>query len=75
VRTISLGGAFLESKRRLAVGDPIRLKTRVGLRHIHSTAVVRNVSPEGGGGELVQMPQEDREKLRRPLGGRQKRSS
>jgi len=79
VRTISLGGAFLESKRRLAVGDPIHLKIRAGLRRIHSTAVVRNVTPEGGGVEFVQMPQEDREKLRhlvsRLLRGRQRPSS
>jgi len=65
VRTISLGGAFLESKRRLAVGDSIRVEIRAGLRRIHSTAVVRNVAPDGGGIEFVHMPQEDREKLRR----------
>jgi hypothetical protein len=65
IRTISLGGAFLESKRRLAVGDSLRLEIRVGLRRIHSTAVVRNVAPTGGGVEFVHMKQEDREKLRR----------
>ncbi len=65
VRTISLGGAFVESNRRLTVGDSIRLEIRAGLRRIHSTAVVRNVSPNGGGVEFVHMKQEDREKLRR----------
>jgi len=65
VRAISLGGAFLESNRQLSVGDSIRVEIRAGLRHIHSTAVVRNVAPNGGGVEFVHMKQEDREKLRR----------
>jgi len=65
VRTISLGGAFLESNRRLAVGDSVRVEIRAGLRRIHSTAVVRSVAPNGGGVEFVHMKQEDREKLRR----------
>lgn len=65
VRTISLGGAFLESSRRLAVGDSLRVEFRTGLRRIQSTAVVRNVAPNGGGIEFVHMTQEDREKLRR----------
>lgn len=65
VRTISLGGAFLESKRRLAVGDSLRLAIHAGLRRIHSTAVVRNLAPNGGGIEFVHMQQEDRERLRR----------
>lgn len=65
VRTISLGGAFLESKQRLAVGDSIRIEIRAGLRRIAGTAVVRNVAPNGGGVEFVHMREEDREKLRR----------
>ena len=65
VRTISLGGAFLESKGRLAVGDSIRVEIRTGLRRIQGTAVVRNVAPDGGGVEFVHMRHEDREKLRR----------
>lgn len=65
VRTISLGGAYLESSRRLAVGDSIKLEIRSGLRKIHSTAVVRNLGPNGGGIEFVHMKEEDREKLRR----------
>jgi hypothetical protein len=65
VRTISLGGAFLESPRQLNVGDSIRVEIRAGLRSIQGTAVVRNVAPNGGGIEFVHMPQEDREKLRR----------
>ncbi len=69
VHTISLGGAFLESKHRLAVGDSLRLEIRVGLRRIRSTAVVRNVEPTGGGVEFVHMKQEDREKLRRLVEG------
>jgi PilZ domain len=69
VHTISLGGAFLESKHRLAVGDSLRLEIRVGLRRIRSTAVVRNVQPTGGGVEFVHMKQEDREKLRRLVEG------
>ena len=64
-RTISLGGAFLESNRRLAVGDSVRVEIRAGLRRIQSSAVVRNVAPNGGGIEFVHMKQEDRERLRR----------
>jgi hypothetical protein len=65
VRTISLGGAFLESDRRLAVGESLRLEIRAGLRRIQFTAVVRNVAPSGAGVEFVHMKPEDRERLRR----------
>ena len=65
VRTISLGGAYLESNRKLAVGESIKLEIRAGLRKIHSTAVVRNIGPDGSGIEFVHMLDEDREKLRR----------
>jgi hypothetical protein len=60
-----LGGAYLQSSRRLAVGDSIKLEIRSGLRKIHSTAVVRNLGPDGGGIEFVHMKEDDREKLRR----------
>ncbi len=64
VSTISLGGAFVESKERLKVGDSFGLEIRSGLRKITGTAVVRNLAPSGGGVEFVHMKQEDREKLR-----------
>lgn len=64
VSTISLGGAFVESKERLKVGDSFALEIRAGLRKITGTAVVRNTAPSGGGVEFVHMKQEDREKLR-----------
>jgi len=65
VRTISLGGAYLESPRKLSVGDSIKLEVRAGLRKINFTAVVRNIGPDGGGVEFVHMRDEDREKLRK----------
>jgi hypothetical protein len=64
VKTISLGGAYLASPKKLSVGDSIRVEVRSGLRKIHCTAVVRNVGPDGGSGvEFVHMKDEDREKL------------
>jgi hypothetical protein len=65
VRTISLGGAFLETDQRMALGDSLRLEIRSGLRKIQSTAVVRNVAHNGCGVEFVHMKPEDRERLRR----------
>jgi hypothetical protein len=65
VRTVSLGGAFLESDLKLAVGESMHLEIRSGLRRIQSTAVVRNVSTHGSGVEFVHMKPEDRERLRR----------
>ena len=65
VKTISLGGAYLESGNRLSVGDSIQLEVRSGLRKIHFTAVVRNIGPDGNGVEFVHMKQEDHERLRR----------
>jgi len=65
VKTISLGGAYLESPRKLSVGDSIKLEVRSGLRKIHFTAVVRNIGAEGNGVEFVHMKDEDREKLRK----------
>ena len=65
VKSISLGGAYLESPKKLAVGDSIQLEVRTGLRKIHFTAVVRNIGAEGNGVEFVHMKEEDREKLRK----------
>ena len=65
VRTISLGGAYLESVKKLNVGDTIRLEVRSGLRKIHFTAVVRNSGPDGNGVEIVHMQGDDRDKLRK----------
>lgn len=65
VKTISLGGAYLESPRKLSVGDSIKLEVRAGLRKINFTAVVRNIGPDGSGVEFVYMRDEDREKLRK----------
>src|SRR6266851_4455855 len=65
VKTISLGGAYLESPRKLTVGDSIKLEVRASLRKINFTAVVRNIGPDGSGVEFVHMRDEDREKLRK----------
>jgi len=65
VKTISLGGAYLESPKKLTVGDSIKLEVRSGLKKIHFTAVVRNIGPDGNGIEFVHMKDEDREKLRK----------
>jgi HEAT repeat protein len=65
VRSIALGGAFLESDQRLAIGDTVQVEIRAGLRKIQSTGVVRNVTPTGAGIEFVQMKPDDRERLRR----------
>jgi len=65
VKTISLGGAYLQSPQKLTVGDSIKLEVRFGLRKIHFTAVVRNIGAEGNGVEFVHMKDEDREKLRK----------
>jgi hypothetical protein len=64
VTTLSLGGAFVEASQRFSVGDSLDLEIRAGMRKIHGTAVVRNISPEGGGVEFVHMKQDDRERLR-----------
>ena len=65
VRTISLGGAYVESPSRLNPGDSIQLEIRTGLRKIQSTAIVRNVGPNGNGVEFVHMKDEDRDRLRK----------
>lgn len=65
VKTISLGGAYLESPKKLTVGDSIKLEVRSGLRTLRFTAVVRNIGAEGNGVEFVHMRDEDREKLRK----------
>lgn len=65
VRTIALGGAFLETDQRLALGESLQLEIRSGMRKIQSTAVVRNVATSGVGVEFVHMKPEDRERLRR----------
>ena len=68
VSIISLGGAFIESAARMTPGEQLHLDIRAGLRHIRSTAIVRNISPAGGGVEFLHMAQKDRERLRRLCG-------
>ena len=65
VKTISLGGAYLEGPQKFAVGDSLQLEVRSGLRKIHCTAIVRNTAPGGGGVEFVHMKDDDRDKLRK----------
>jgi len=66
VKTISLGGAFLESSKALSVGESVQLEVRSGLgKKIHCTAIVRNSAPGGNGVEFVHMNDEDRNKLRK----------
>jgi hypothetical protein len=65
VRVLALGGAFLETDQRLALGDSMLLEIRSGLRKILSTAVVRNITSTGAGVEFVHMKPRDRERLRR----------
>ncbi|HUK53281.1 MAG TPA: PilZ domain-containing protein [Candidatus Binatia bacterium] len=71
VRTISLGGACLESNRGLQMGDAFPMEIKSGLRSISAMAVVRSILPNGTGVEFVHMGQEDREKLRKLLRGLQ----
>jgi hypothetical protein len=65
VKTISLGGAYLESPEKFSVGDSLQLEVKSGLRTIHCTAIVRNTAPGGGGVEFVHMDDGDRDKLRK----------
>ncbi len=65
VRSIALGGAFLETEQRMSLGDSMHLEIRTGLRKIECTAVVRNIAPHGTGVEFVHLKPEDRERLRR----------
>lgn len=67
VRVIALGGALLETDQRLPLGDSMQLEIRTGLRKIQTTAVVRNITPNGIGVEFVHMKHPDRERLRRLL--------
>ena len=66
VKTISLGGAYLESSKTLSVGESVQLEVRSGLgKKIHCTAIVRNSTPGGNGVEFVHMNDKDRNKLRK----------
>jgi hypothetical protein len=65
VKSLALGGAFLETELPLLVGDSLEVEIRAGLRRIQSTAMVRNVATSGAGVEFVHMAAGDRERLRR----------
>ena len=65
VRTLSLGGAFLQNEARIAVGESIQLEIRTGLRTIRVAAVARTSAPHGMGVEFLHMKPADRERLRR----------
>ena len=69
VHVLALGGAMIETKQPLTIGDTFRIQMRAGLRHIGATSVIRNAETKGYGIEFVHMKQEDRERLRRYLAG------
>ncbi len=64
VKSISLGGAYVESPGKMSVGDTLKMEVRSGLSKISCTAIVRNVGPGGGGVEFVHMRDKDCQKLR-----------
>jgi len=64
VKTISLGGAYLESPKKLNIGDSIKLESaRAFARSLHRRRPQHR--PGGNGVEFVHMKDEDREKLRK----------
>jgi hypothetical protein len=66
VKTISLGGAYLETPKAFSVGESVQLEVRSGLgKKILFTAIVRNSAPGGNGVEFVHMNDDDRNKLRK----------
>jgi hypothetical protein len=64
VRDLALGGAFLETELKFAVGDLIHLEILSGSPHFQSEAKVQNILPEGIGIEFLQMKPEDHALLR-----------
>jgi hypothetical protein len=68
VHVVALGGALIETKSRLAIGETVHVEIRSGLRRFAATSVVRSISPAGYGVEFVHMKEDDREKLRRHVG-------
>src|ERR1700724_538300 len=66
VKTISLGGAYLETPKALAVGESVQLEVRSGLgKKFRCTAIVRNSTSGGNGVEFVPMNDKDRKKFRK----------
>jgi PilZ domain-containing protein len=64
VRDLAIGGVFLETDVKFAVGDPIHVEILSGAKPFECDAIVRNVTRTGIGVEFVEMKPEERDLLR-----------
>jgi hypothetical protein len=64
VRDLALGGAFLETRLHLEVGNVMQVEVLAGLPPFTANAIVRSVTPYGIGIEFQNMTPEDIKLLR-----------
>jgi len=60
VKTLGMGGLFVEEPNSPAVGTKVRLSFEVPGGNVHMEAVVRNLTPDGMGLEFIKLNTRDR---------------
>ncbi len=60
VKTLGMGGLFVEEPNSPTVGTKVRLSFEVPGGNVHMEAVVRNLTPEGMGLEFIKLNTRDR---------------
>jgi hypothetical protein len=69
IQRLSLGGGMAQAKCHIKPGNTVPMEFKSGVQSIHTRVLVREAGPQELTFELVQIDNEDRGRLRRPLTG------
>jgi hypothetical protein len=69
VQQLSLGGGVAETPCQIKAGNTVPMELRSGVKNIRARVLVREARPKELTFELVDIDEEDRGRLRRPLTG------
>ena len=69
IQLLSLGGGMAQSKCQIKPGNTVPMEFKSGVQSIHTRVLVREAGPQELTFELVQIDNENRGRLRRPLTG------
>ncbi len=69
VQQLSMGGGVAETPCQIKAGNTVRLELRSGIKSIRTRVLIREARPKELTFELVEIGEEDRGRLRRPLTG------
>ena len=69
IQLLSLGGGMAQTKYHIKPGNTVPMEFKSGVQSIHTRVLVREAGPQELTFELVEIDNQDRSRLRRPLTG------